>query len=264
MSHMDEQWLLQEKYNGEKTFGFFADCAQLETGTPLAYLIGHIPFLTTTIYLDGHPLIPRPETEYWTELAIAEIKKSIPRAALGKSLGRPWGDVRVLDLCAGSGAIGVAVATALPEALVTFAELDASLLPTISKNLSINRKVALPTQQYTLIESDLFTNVTGQFDFILTNPPYIDQAANTVDQNVAEHEPHLALFGGERGLEVIHRIILNAAEYLTPTGQLWIEHEPFQSTQIQQLAAAAGFTTTTHVDQYGTERYSVLQRVLTL
>ena len=71
----DQAWLLEEKYSGEKSVAFFADCKRMALGEPLGYLIGHAPFLKTTIYLDSRPLIPRPETEFWTEKAIAEIKE---------------------------------------------------------------------------------------------------------------------------------------------------------------------------------------------
>ena len=71
----EEQWLLREKYQGEKTEAFFADCDRLLAGEPLAYLIGHIPFLHCLISLDSHPLIPRTETEFWTEKATKHIQE---------------------------------------------------------------------------------------------------------------------------------------------------------------------------------------------
>ena len=71
-------WLLNEKYHGEKTSAFFTDCVRLETGEPLAYVIGHIPFLDCTIYLDSRPLIPRVETEFWVEKLITTIKIMLP------------------------------------------------------------------------------------------------------------------------------------------------------------------------------------------
>jgi len=73
MKNQELDWLLKEKYHGVESEAFHADCARLATGEPLGYLIGHVPFLNCTIHLDSHPLIPRPETEFWTEQAIAEI-----------------------------------------------------------------------------------------------------------------------------------------------------------------------------------------------
>ncbi len=262
MKNQEIEWLLREKYNGEKGDAFFADCARLEAGEPLAYLIGSIPFLDTTIHLDSHPLIPRPETEYWVEKAITEIESQSSRRDLvvrGLASNEPlcW----VLDLCAGSGAIGVAVAKAIPEASVTFAEIDQSHLPTIEKNLTQNlstgRKVL--REQYNIVASDLFSEVTGTFDFILTNPPYIDKAADTVADSVVSHEPHLALFGGADGMEIIERIIAGARAKLALQGQLWIEHEPFQCEAIAALAAQYHFSVTHHHDQYDTYRYSIMK-----
>jgi release factor glutamine methyltransferase len=253
----DQEWLLKEKYNGDKSAAFFADCERLASGEPLAYVIGAIPFLDCTIHLNSKPLIPRPETEFWVEKAINTIKSA--QGSPRQGLGEPWADIRVLDLCAGSGAIGVALAKAIPEAPVTFAELDPNHLPTIKINITGN---GIDASRCEMIASDLFQAVTGTFDFILTNPPYIDAAAKTVDESVTAHEPHLALFGGLAGMEIIARIVEGARAKLALPGQLWIEHEPFQSDAIAILADAHGFSATTYPDQYGTHRYSVLTPVV--
>ncbi len=249
----EESWILKEKYDGVESVAFHTDCALLNAGEPLAYIIGSIPFLNTTIHLDSHPLIPRPETEFWVEKAIQHItltqtnrRDSIPKI-----------ETQVLDLCAGSGAIGVAVAHALPHIPVTFAEIDATHLPTIKKNIDQNT-IIYDSGIYTVIESDLFEKVAGRFDFILTNPPYIDKAANTVEVSVTAHEPHLALFGGINGMECIARIISEASRHLTTTGELWIEHEPFQVDAIKQLAEQHNFQMAIHTDQYEVSRYSIL------
>ncbi len=261
MENQEIAWLLKEKYQGEKSDAFFADSERLLAGEPLAYIIGSLPFLNCQIALDSHPLIPRPETEYWTEQAINAIKaESSRRDLVVRGLASNKLPVSVLDLCAGSGAIGVAVAKAVPAAHVTFAEIDPAHLPTIKKNLSEN---LTPEQndfsgQYEIVASDLFTIVTGNFDFILTNPPYIDKVANTVDDSVIAHEPALALFGGNVGMEIITNIIRGAKTYLNDDGQLWIEHEPFQCDAIATLAAEYQFSVMHHQDQYGTYRYSVL------
>ena len=102
----EQHWLLKEKYHGEKTDGFFADCKRLALGEPLAYLIGWTPFLNTKIWLDSHPLIPRPETEFWVERAITSMRENAQ-----DTLGFLAEPAKVLDLCAGSGCIGVAMAT---------------------------------------------------------------------------------------------------------------------------------------------------------
>lgn len=245
--NQEEAWLLKEKYSGERTADFLIDLERLKAGEPLAYVIGHTPFLDCDISLDSHPLIPRVETEYWVEKAIESIKMDS-----GSS-------VRVLDLCAGSGCIGVAVAKAVSDVHVTFAEIDPTHLPTIKKNLEHNLPDYSNRVEYMqVIESNLFENVTGTFDFILTNPPYIDPVLDRTESAVKSHEPHLALYGGESGVAIIADIIKEASEYLYNGGQLWIEHEPEQVEAIHSLALAYDFLIVTHRDQYGVERFSVL------
>jgi len=239
----DSKWLLEEKYNGEKTAGFFTDVKRLALGEPLAYIIGHTPFLDTTIHLDSHPLIPRAETEFWVEKAITEIKQldvPIPR---------------ILDLCAGSGCIGTAVAVAIPKAIVDFSEIDEDHIETIKKNLHAN---TIDSARTNVVHSSLFTKLPHRYDVILSNPPYIDETLNRVDTSVKNFEPHIALFGGIGGMEVITKIIEEAKDHLTSGGQLWIEHEPEQSDAILEIGNQYLYTVNTHRDQYGTERYSVL------
>lgn len=243
-------WLLKEKYNGEKSVAFFADLKRLALGEPLAYLIGWAPFLNTKIHLDSRPLIPRPETEHWTEEAITAI-----RGGATLPLGFEDKPVRILDLCAGSGCIGIAIAKALPNAIVEFAELNAEHLPTIKKNLEANK---IDLKRTNIVHSNLFSNLSGQYDFILTNPPYIDPALDRIEESVRTFEPYVALFGGRKGLEVITDIITQAPKHLAPGGQLWIEHEPEQSEAIHKLGEKAGFSVATHKDQYDIERYSIL------
>lgn len=248
----EEAWLLKEKYNGEKTEGFFADCERLRLGEPLAYIIGDVPFLNTKIFLaneeshaDVHPLIPRAETEYWVEKAIAEMRAS------GKK------DLKVLDLCAGSGCIGVAVLTAIPEAHVDFQEIDVRLHPIIKRNSIENN---IDETRIRIIEGNLFEHITDRYDYILTNPPYIDPTLDRTSESVRAHEPSLALYGGRDGLELIMQILNDAIHHLEPHGILFIEHEPEQVPLITACAKIAAWTIITKPDQYGVPRYTRLTR----
>jgi len=255
MKSQEEQWLLTEKYQGEKSEAFYADCKALALGTPLGYLIGHVPFLDCTIYLDNQPLIPRVETEFWVEKAIAAIKMgSVMQPSLDSGAAQP---PRVLDVCAGSSCIGVAVAKAIPAAKVDFGELSKRLLPTIEKN--INENVANP-ERCRVVHSNLFQQfpIDWKYDYILSNPPYIDPAIDRATESVKSHEPHLALYGGTDGLEVIEQLTASAGTYLTANGQLWIEHEPEQVPGMAKLAEQYGFSCVSHPDQYGVLRYSIL------
>ena len=250
MSSKEMQWLLQEKYQGEKTEAFFADCRRLALGEPLAYIIGWTPFLKAHIWLDAKPLIPRTETEFWTEEAISVITQTTQNG-----LGIVESSPKILDLCAGSGCIGVAVAMAVDTARVDFAEIDVQLLPTIEKNLIKN---GVPASRTSIFHSNLFAKVPTTYDFILTNPPYIDETQNRVEDSVTQYEPRVALYGGAGGLDVITEIIRTAPKHLSRGGQLWIEHEPEQVAALHALATQHGFSATTHTDQYQVERYSIL------
>lgn len=253
MNGQEEQWLLKEKYKGEKSDAFFADCKKMALGEPLAYLIGHTPFLGCKIWLDSRPLIPRPETEFWTEKAIAEIKQ---QPDLKPDLGFDSGPLQIMDMCSGSGCVGIAIAKAIPNSLVDFAELEKKHLATIEKNIAENK---IPSERVRVKQSNLFSNFPDKkYDFIFSNPPYIDTDNSRADESVVDFEPHTALFGGRGGIEVIEQLITTAPNHLKPSGQLWIEHEPEQSKQIILLAEESGFKCSTHTDQYNLERYSIL------
>jgi release factor glutamine methyltransferase len=239
----EETWLLKEKYNGEETDGFSADCERLREGVPLAYVIGYVPFLDTTISLDSHPLIPRPETEFWTSRAIELMKKHTA--------------LKVLDLCAGSGCIGVSVLKALPHAFVDFAEIDEAHHETISKNIVQN---GIDVARSRIFGGDLFEHIADRYDAILSNPPYIDPHIDRAEDSVKRYEPHAALYGGKDGLEFITRILTDAQSHLLEAGILFMEHEPEQEAAIRKEAARLGYAALTHEDQYGIPRYTAFTR----
>jgi release factor glutamine methyltransferase len=208
---------------------------------PEAYRIGWVPFLSATIHLDSHPLIPRPETEWWVEKFIAE-KKDAP--------------FRALDLFAGSGCIGVAVLTHMPRAHITFGEFDARHLPTIEKNILSN---GIGPERATIVQTDVYGSITGTYDAILANPPYLSRARlDRIEASVLDHEPVEALFAEDDGFALIAATIEGLPQYLHAGGECWVEHEPEHSVRIKTAAVRLGLSATTHQDQYGVERYSVI------
>lgn len=242
---------------------------------PEAYQHGWVPFLGAKIFLDSRPLIPRTETEWWVEQLISQIKGS--EGAVMR--GAPQGDgprteqfrsneieypkhtasspITFLDLFAGSGCCGVAVLKNVPNARVDFAELETRHLPTIQKNIRGN---ADPSRAQ-VYQSNVYDGLPAEtrYDYILANPPYLSQSRiERIEDSVLHHEPREALFAEDDGFALIARAIAGATEHLAPHGQLWIEHEPEHSQRIRECAATQGMSATTHTDQYGVERYSVI------
>lgn len=266
----DENWLLEEKYAGVKTPEFEADVARLALGEPLAYVIGWQPFLGLTIHLDSKPLIPRPETEWWTEELLTEVgnrmKKVWPsEARRPEDFLKDVSDFRFLDLCAGSGAIGCAALARLPDARVYFGEIDPAHEATIRRNIRENNLDEPPssakTSKGTRAEiriGDLFEPFAGMtFDVIAANPPYIPDD-RALPASVAAHEPRSALRAGEDGLDVIRRIAFELPHRLAEGGVAWVECDSAHAETACALFAPAGLSAHIRTDQFGTPRVIVV------
>ncbi|MEK7147665.1 MAG: HemK family protein methyltransferase [Patescibacteria group bacterium] len=209
---------------------------------PEAYAIGSIPFIHTQIYLDSHPLIPRTETEYWVNEVIKEIND--------KNILHP----RILDLCAGSGCIGIAIMKELEDATVDFVEIEEKHHDTIRKNILENK---LDNSKARIFGGSLFEKISDKYDFILSNPPYINPALKyRVEESVIDHEPEQALFGGKDGLEIIKEILSKAEFYLKPDGSLYIEHEPEQA----EIISESPMYLNSFKDQFGVTRFSQFRK----
>lgn len=279
----DEKWLLEEKYNGKKTAEYEADTKRLASGEPLGYVIGYQPFLGLKIYLDSHPLIPRPETEWWVDQLLKEIAGGEIFETLGA--GAAWQlqrrreaalqfatarvstasggasrrvlenfasrDFSFLDLCAGSGAIGCAALARLPDAQVHFGEIDPAHEATILKNIRENN---LDESRAHICIGDLFEPFENQqFDIIAANPPYIP-TDRVLDTSVVDYEPHQALYAGKDGLDIIRRIALELPKHLAPGGEAWIEVDSVHAAAACTLFADQGLKSEIRTDQYGAPR----------
>lgn len=270
----DEQWLLDEKYGGKETAGYAADKERLAKGEPLAYLIGWQPFLGLKICLDSKPLIPRLETEWWTEQLMHAISGTLRRRCFivpeGVSTDRAGGtfsvendsvprnrmhELRFLDLCAGSGAIGCAALAILPDAQVYFGEIDPAHEATIQKNIHENN---LDASRADIRIGNLFEPFGDmRFDVIAANPPYIP-SGRALPLSVADHEPALALFAGDDGLNLICRIAAELPTRLTLSGVAWIECDNEHIKAAAALFEACGLSAEIRTDHYGTPRFIVV------
>lgn len=166
----------------------------LEKDYPVQYIIGYVDFYGLKINVNEFTLIPRYETEYLIELTLKEIKKL--------NLDNP----KILDLCTGSGAIGLTLKSLLPSSEVTLSDISKDALMVANKNKNeLNLDV-------NIIESDLFKNIQGKFDIIISNPPYV-MTNEPLPKDVL-YEPHLALYSGPKGIDHIEEIFKNIKSHL--------------------------------------------------
>lgn len=199
---------------------------------PVAYLVGYREFFSLEFRVTSDVLIPRPETETLVMEAIGVVK----------TLPTPT----VLDLCTGSGCVAVAIAKNCPTATVTATDVSAGAI-TIAGENAAKHKVS---ERVAFLTGDLLAALPDDatFDVIVSNPPYIPSAdIATLDADVQQYEPRLALDGGADGLDVIRRIFTDAKSHLEPGGWLMFEFTPEQAPKILTLAQEHGYQDATIV-----------------
>ncbi|MFP3767394.1 peptide chain release factor N(5)-glutamine methyltransferase [Streptococcus sp. TATVAM-FAB35] len=176
---------------------------QLEDHRSPQYITGKAYFRDLELAVDERVLIPRPETEELVDLVLKENSKA---------------DLRVLDIGTGSGAIAISLKSARPDWQVTASDISQAALQLAEENSRLNQ-VSLD-----FVESDVFSQITGTFDVIISNPPYIAyDDKDEVGVNVLASEPHLALFADEDGFAIYRQIIEGAGEHLSENGKLYFE-----------------------------------------
>ncbi len=211
-------------------------------GEPIAYLIGEWEFYGLTLTISPNVLIPRPDTELLVDRA----------CALMQELGE---DGRLLDLCTGSGAIGLAVAAQVPESRVILVDISPEALQICKENLRRNqlqgRVACLLGNALTDPEGSLW-----DFDIIACNPPYIpSHDLATLDVSVKDFEPHLALDGGTDGLDFYRAVSQRWKYSLRAGGTLLFEVGIGQAEAVRALMEEAGFEDLhIHTDYGGIER----------
>lgn len=204
-------WLLAhdaDELGEEEAQRIFRLARQRASHVPLQYLTGQQEFYGLGLQVNPAVLIPRPETELLVE------------AVVRRSSSTGISELRIVDVGTGSGAIAVALASELPGAEVWAVDVSTEALQVARNNadrLDLGKRVHLR-------ESDLLTALVGQFDVVVSNPPYVPVGdASGMQPEVRDHEPHLALFAGVDGLEVYRRLIPQAWAALRPGGLLAME-----------------------------------------
>jgi release factor glutamine methyltransferase len=190
---------------------------------PVAYILGVREFYGRPFRVRPGVFIPRPETELLVQAAV----EALPPEA------------RVLDLCAGSGAVGVSIAAELPGARVDLVEASAEAAAAARENAE-----ALAPGRTRVFEGDLFSALPERtrYDGVVANPPYVAGAErDRLAPEIVMHEPPQALFAGEGGLAVIRRIAAEAGSWLVPGGFLGMEIDPGLGASVRDLCSEAGF-----------------------
>lgn len=211
--------------------------------TPLSHLVGFDYFYDRKFKVTKDVLSPRMETEELIYKVLEYIKKSKKDS------------FRILDLCTGSGIIAI---TLKKEIVEKYTEIVASDIS--EKALSIAIENANNNNaNITFIKSDLFDNISGKFDLIISNPPYISYKDKiTIKDNVLKYDPHLALFAEEDGIYFYRKIIENAVHYLSKDGVIFFEIGYDQKEKILELGKNNNFITTVYKDINDRDRIAKL------
>jgi len=231
-------YLFAKKHKGILGKNYLKDIKRLDADEPMDYVLGNSEFLGCLIDLSFKPLIPRVETEYWTEKVVEENK------------GRK--KIKVLDIFSGSGCIGVAVAKKLGIAEIHFADSETDCIKQIKKNIKLNSLKS----KTKVIKSDVFENIKGKYDIILANPPYIPiTRKKSLPVSVVRYEAKEYLFGGMAGLTIIKRFIKDLASHLNPLGIAYMEFDSGQKSQISKIVVQSGLKSSFMRDQYNKYRW---------
>ncbi|MBU2955675.1 50S ribosomal protein L3 N(5)-glutamine methyltransferase [Marinobacter sp. F3R08] len=179
---------------------------RVDERVPLAYLLGEAWFMGMPFHVDERVLVPRS-----------------PIGELIENGFQPWladkSVDRILDLCTGSGCIGIGAASVFPEAEVYLSDISAEALEVAESNIDLHDVRG----RVHAVQSDVFESIEGRYDVIVSNPPYVDAEDLSSMPDEYRHEPELGLAAGKDGLDIAHRIIAGAADHLNPGGLLIVE-----------------------------------------
>lgn len=194
------------------------------SGEPIDHILGYREFFGRRFLINKNVLSPRPETEMLVEAAL-EVLRDTPKA-------------RILDLGTGSGAIIISILAEAAQIKGVAIDLSAAALSAAKRNA----KSHAVDERLTFLQGSWFDPVEGEFDIILSNPPYITNfAMNELDTEVSKFDPDIALRGGEDGLMAYKAIIAKARKHMKPAGVLLFEIGYDQGKAVSELLKSAGF-----------------------
>lgn len=191
---------------------------RLEAGEPLQYIVGDTDFFNSTFKVNKNVLIPRPETEELVEHTLELVKEFFPKKELS-----------ILDIGTGSGCISITLKKQFPSSIVSAVDISKEALAVAKENAILNNV------EVNFIESDVFSNVQGKYDLIISNPPYIKKEEPIMDI-VKNNEPHLALYAPNNGLYFYEKITSASHSYLNKRFIIAYEIGEEQGTSVVSIA----------------------------
>lgn len=216
----------------QKLHSFYENFEKRRKRIPLAQILGRQSFYGLDFFVNEDVLIPRADTECLVDLVLEDY------AELAKQGEKTYAEKRILDLCTGSGCIGISVAKHLPYQELLLVDLSEKALAMAKKNAEKHLG-----ENVTLLQSDLLTGVRGKkFSLLLSNPPYIvSKVIPGLDREVSEYEPKMALDGGEDGLVFYRRIAKEAKAVLLPGARLYLEIGYDQGESVKDIFQKEGY-----------------------
>lgn len=209
---------------------------------PAEYQKGLVKFLNCRIDLKNRVFIPRIETEFWVKKAIKKLRliEARPRCLPKAGGWREGCSLRVLDIFAGSGCIGIAVLKNIKDSFVDFIDIDKRAIEQIEINLSLNK---ILKSRYKIYKSNLFEKLQNKkYDFIFANPPYVaKERLGEVEPAVLKYEPKKAFLAGKGGLFFIRGFLKEAKNFLKQNGAIYLEIDPFQKEDIKNILLNEGY-----------------------
>jgi release factor glutamine methyltransferase len=221
----------ERELTAEEESRYKAALDERSNGVPAQYITGHQEFWGMDLIVSPAVLIPRPETEHVIETVLKIQAAGVRRQASGKpQTSAP--EVRIIDVGTGSGCIALALAKELPNAEIHAADISPEALEVARANAArhqLERRIRFH-------QTDLLQGLPGEFDFVISNPPYVGESEeDTVQLEVRKFEPRNAVFAGKSGTEVIERLIPQALAALCPGGWLVMEISGTIAEEVRRL-----------------------------
>ena len=235
---------LHDAPTGRERVAFEKALAKRLNRVPLQHITGRAPFRRIEVAVGPGVFIPRPETELITEAGVRPLREATGQVAV--------------DLCAGSGAVGLSLAIEAPGTSVYAVELDERAVEWTGRNAEeFAEAIAAAGSKFEVVQADAgdvaepggpLASLVGRVDVVVANPPYIPDSMVPREVEVREHDPYLALYGGSDGLDVVRRIARTAALLLRPGGLLAVEHADTQGPDARD-GGVVGVLRGLHLDE---------------